>query len=57
MIILITIICFLSLSLFVALIEKDGGYLGDSSMVPGILIVGTLAVIALSLFTGHIIIK
>ena len=56
-IILTTLFIFLVLAIFVAMLELSGGFLGDSSMVPGILItmiITLLIIIGIGLLTGNI---
>lgn len=49
-------ILFLLIALAVSVVESKGGYIGDSSMVPGILMLMVAALILATLmgwFTGH----
>jgi len=51
------VILFLVVALVIAMIEGVGGYVGDSSMVPGCLLVGILVllvIVVIGLFTGNV---
>lgn len=51
------VILFLVVALVIAVIEGAGGYMGDSSMVLGCLLVGILVllvIVVIGLFTGNV---
>lgn len=51
------VILFLVVALVIAMIEGAGGYVGDSSMIPGCLLIGILVllvIMVIGLFTGNV---
>jgi len=48
---------FLLLALFIGVTEAQSGYMGDSSMVPGILIAMVIIVLVIALIMGNITIR
>lgn len=52
------VVCTLALALVMSMVEAAGGYLGDSSLVPAILVVGGLVcatIVGASLITGQLV--
>jgi len=55
--ILVVVIVFLAAALVIACIEQVGGYVGDSSMVPGclgIMVLVVAAIVVVCALTGHV---
>lgn len=50
-ILLVLVVVMLAVMLFIAMIEQAGGYLGDSSMVPGCLLI-SVTVITIVIIAG-----
>lgn len=58
--ILIVMVIFLAFALLIAVAEGSGGYIGDSSMVPGILLlmgVVLTIIVVIGFMTGHVVVQ